>query len=224
MGQQCVNDQGAGPGYNHIMPCTSDWAFQLIQYSVANAMQTTTDKRLAWGADWGSLGYGSFNSINGYAVSGWPKVSYSVYIVFDPHSTNPTQNIAKQAKTVSLTSLTANVGTVLTQGIAGVGRTDNQTYSPAGYSPIYGTWEVNAANNNASLSFAVPNTAPAALNTPIIVVHNYTLATPPKAIALDGVVLNANTDYFVSVNPSQSALWVTLNRSLTGTHGVQIAN
>ncbi len=224
MGQQCVNDQGAGSGYNHVMPCTSDWAYQLIQYSVSNAMQTTTDKRLAWGADWGSLGYGAFTSINGYTVSGWPKVSYSVNIVFDPHSTNPTQNIAKQAKTISLTSLTASVGTVLTRGVAGVGRTDNQTYSPAGYSPIYGTWEVNAANNNVSLSFAVPNTAPTALNTPIIVVHNYTLATAPKAIALDGVALNANIDYFVSVNPAQSALWVTLNRSLTGTHGVQIVN
>jgi hypothetical protein len=113
---------------------------------------------------------------------------------------------------------------VRAQGIAGAGRTDNQTYSPAGYSPVYGTWEVNAASNNVALSFAVPNTAPTPLDTPVIVVHNYTLATAPLKIALDGVVLTANTDYFVSLRPAQSELWVTLNRKLAGTHSVQVIN
>jgi len=224
IGKLCVGDQGAGPAYNHKMPCDSDWAYQLIQYSVANAAQTTSDKRLAWGADWGSLGNSSFTSVNGYLVSGWPRVSYSTYIVLDPHSANPTQALAKQAKTVSLTSLTASVGTVRTQGVAGVGRTDNQTYSPVGYSPVYGTWEVNAANNNAALSFAVSASAPTTLNTPVIVVHSYTKTTAPLKIALDGVVLTANTDYFVSLRPAQSELWVTLNKKLAGTHSVQIVN
>jgi hypothetical protein len=90
MGQLCLNDQGAGPGYDHKLPCTSDWAYQLIQYSVASANETTDNKRLAWGADWGSLGNSSFTSSNGYTVSGYPKVSYSVYVVLDPHSENPT--------------------------------------------------------------------------------------------------------------------------------------
>jgi hypothetical protein len=144
MGQICVNDEGAGPGYDHKLPCTSDWAYQLIQYSVANANETTNSKRLAWGADWGSLGNSSFVSSNGYMVSGYPKVSYSVYVVLDPHSKNPTQNMAGQAQTVSLTALTASVGSVRTGGIAGVGRTDIEAYNPVGFSPIFGTWEVDA--------------------------------------------------------------------------------
>ncbi|MBT9100198.1 hypothetical protein KFZ76_21065 [Methylovulum psychrotolerans] len=224
MGQLCINDQGAGPGYNHKMPCTSDWAYQLVQYSVANAAQTTSNKRLAWGADWGSLGNGSFIGINGYGVHGWPKVSYSTYIVLDPHSAKPTQAIAKQAKTISLTSLTTSIGTVRTKGVAGVGRSDNQTYSPVGYSPIYGTWELDAANNNVLLYFGVSNTAPTTLDMPIIVAHNYTLVTPPVQITLDGVALVADTDYFVSVRPAQSELWVTLNKKLAGKHSIQISN
>jgi hypothetical protein len=140
MGQICMNDQGAGAGYNHKMPCTSDWAYQLVQYSVAHAAETTSDKRLAWGADWGSLGNSVFTSTNGIAVSGYPLVSYSVYIVADPHTGNPTLAMAQQAETASDTTLTASVGSVRTQGPAGVGRTDLQTYSPAGYNPIYGTW------------------------------------------------------------------------------------
>jgi len=224
IGKLCKNDQGAGPGYDHKMPCDSDWAYQLVQYSLANAAQVTSDKRLAWGADWGSLGNGSFTSTNGYAASGWPKVSYSTYIVLDPHSANPTQTLAKQAKTVSLTTLTASVGTVRKQGVAGVGRGDNQTYSPTGYSPVYGTWEVDAASNKAALSFAVSAAAPTPLNTPVIVVHGYTKATAPLKIILDGVALTANADYFVSLRAAQSELWLTLNKKLAGTHSVQVVN
>jgi hypothetical protein len=224
MGQICVNDEGAGPGYNHKLPCTSDWAYQIIQYSVASANQTTSNKRLAWGADWGSLGNGGpFLSSNGYNVSGWPRVSYSVYVVLDPHSKNPTQKTALQAKTISLTQLTASVGTVRVSGSAGVGRSDNKTYSPAGYSPIFSTWEVNAANSNATLKFAVAAAAPSTLDTPIIVLHNYTAGTQPK-VYLDNVALTANTDYFVSLRPGVSQLWLTLNRKLSGTHTLRVVH
>ncbi|SMF94215.1 hypothetical protein SAMN02949497_1524 [Methylomagnum ishizawai] len=224
MGQICQNDQGAGPGYNHKLPCDSDWAYQLIQYSLSNASEVTSDKRLAWGADWGSLGNSSFVSSNGYTVSGWPKVSYSVHIVLNPHSKNPTQNIALQAKTARLTALTATVGSVRTQGIAGIGRSDLKTYTPAGYSPVYGTWEVNAANNNLALSFAVASTAPSTLNNPILVVHGYTGPATPAQVLLDGVPLVADSDVFISARPASSELWITLNRKLAGTHSFQLVN
>ncbi len=222
MGQLCANDEGAGPGYDHKLPCTSDWAYQLIQYSVASAGETTSNKRLAWGADWGSLGNSSFTSSNGYAVSGWPKVSYSVFVVLDAHSKNPTIKMSTQAKTISLTKLTASVGTVRVSGSAGVGRADLKAYSPAGYSPIFGTWEVNAANSNVTLKFAVPATAPSTLDTPILVIHNYAVATLPRKILLDGVLLKANIDYFASLRTATTELWLTLNKKLTGTHTLSV--
>jgi hypothetical protein len=222
MGQICVNDQGAGPGYDHKLPCTSDWAYQLIQYSVAAASDMTSNKRLAWGADWGSLGNSAFTNSNGTAVSGYPLVSYSVYIVTDPHSGNPTQNMALQAETASLTTLTASMGSVRTQGLAGIGRTDLQTYSPAGYNPIYGTWEVDAAQNQVSLTFSVPGIAPTTLDTPILVVHGYTGAAGAAQVSLDGAPLTAGSDYFASGRPSAGELWLTLNQHLTGTHTLEI--
>ncbi len=224
MGMVCENDQGVGAGYRHTLPCSSDWAYQLIQYSVANALQTTSNKRLAWGADWGSLGNSGFTSSNGYAVSGHPKVSYSVYVVLDPHSANPTQAMARQAETISLSRLTASVGTVRTQGAAGVGRSDNKSYNPPGYSPVYGTWETDALNNRLDLTFAVPVTAPAPLDTPIIVVHNYTKAGLPVRVSLDGVTLTAHRDYFPSLRPEQSELWLTLNSKLIGNRRLQLSN
>jgi hypothetical protein len=118
------------------------------------------------------------------------------------------------------------VGTVRTSGIAGVGRTDTVTYSPPGFSPIFGTWEVNAAatTNNLTLSFAVPSTAPSTLDSPIIVVNNYTRAVPPTQVSLNGTVLVANTDYFVSLRSDQSQLWITLNKKLAGTNSFSIVN
>jgi hypothetical protein len=195
----------------------------LIQYSVSSAAETTNNKRLAWGADWGSLGNGGpFTSSNGYSVSGWPKVSYSVYVVTDAHSKNPTQKMALQAKTISLTTLTASVGSVRVGGSAGVGRSDNKTYSPVGYSPIFGTWEVNAYANNVTLSFAVPGTAPSTLDTPIIVIHNYNVTTLPTQVSLDGVTLTSGADYFASLRTSSAELWITLNRKLSGTHTFRV--
>ncbi len=140
----------------------------------------------------------------------------------DPHSKNPTWNVARQAETASLTTLTASVGTVRAQGIAGVGRTDLQTYQPAGFNPIYGTWEVDAVNDNIDVSFAVSPSAPTTLDTPIIVVHNDTAITAPAQVLLDGAALTANSDYFISLRPSAAELWITLNRKLAGTHDLQI--
>ncbi|MGA2735034.1 MAG: hypothetical protein ABSG35_20850 [Syntrophobacteraceae bacterium] len=221
----CNNDGGNGTVYTHLMPCMSDWAYQLMQYSLTSATTTTNDKRLAWGADWGSLGYGSLTTINGYTVSGWPKVSYSVYVVLDNHANNPTKTMAEQAQTINLTSLTASVGSVITAGPTGVGDSTPMTYIPAGYSPIFSTWEVNASGNQATLTFKVSNTAPSTLNTPVIVVHNYTASTTwPTTIKYDGNTLNVNEDYFLSLRPDQSELWITLNKNLAGTHTVQILN
>lgn len=130
--------------------------------------------------------------------------------------------MSTQAKTISLTKLTASVGTVRVSGSAGVGRADLKAYSPAGYSPIFGTWEVNAANSNVTLKFAVPATAPSTLDTPILVIHNYAVATLPRKILLDGVLLKANIDYFASLRTATTELWLTLNKKLTGTHTLSV--
>ena len=221
----CYDDRGdIRPGFTHLMPCMSDWAYQLMQYSLTSANPTTTDKRLAWGADWGSLGYGSLRTINEYTAKGWPKVSYSVYVVLDNHANNATQTMAEQAEVISLTTVTATVGSVVKSGPAGVGRSDPMTYSPAGYSPLYGTWEVNASDNEATLTFDVGSKAPSTLNTPVIVVHNYTKTAAPKTILYDGNILTANKGYFASLRPDLSELWITLNEKLKGAHTVKILN
>ncbi len=119
---------------------------------------------------------------------------------------NSTYSLVESNSSMSLTTLTATVGMVWTQGSAGVGRTDIEPYSPIGFSPIFGTWEVDAFNNHVDLSFSASGSAPTTLDTPIIVVHNYTGIASSAQVLLDGTRLTANSDYFMSQRPGESEL------------------
>lgn len=210
----------ADPDDTHVMPCTWGWPFQSVNYSFPDANSTTGSKRLAWGADWGYLGKQTITTINGNTVHGWPKVSYSAYVVLGPHSLNPTFDAAQQAAVADGTTLTAAVGSVLAQGPAGVGRADKITYTPTGFNPVYGTWEANASSNRATLTFSVAGAVP--LKNPIVVLHQYSESSPPSRVALDGVLLQSGVDYFVSYRAGSQELWLTLNRSLSGARQLEI--
>jgi len=70
----------------------------------------------------------------------------------------------------------------------------------------------------------VDSTAPSTLDNPIIVVNNYTRTTAPTQVLLKDTVLVANRDYFLSLRPDQSQLWITLNKKLAGTNSFKIVN
>jgi hypothetical protein len=205
------------------MPCTWGWPFQSVNFAFGDPPQptiTTPAKRLAWGADWGFLGQQTITTINGTVFHGWPKVSYSTFIVLGTHSANPTWGTAQQANVVDGTTLTASVGTVATLGPAGVNRSDPVTFTPVGFNPVYGTWEATAASNAATLTFMVGGGTP--LNNPVVVLHGYTGSVPPS-VTLNGVALVSDQDVFVSYRPESQDLWLTLNRTLVGSQTVAIA-
>ena len=208
-------------GFGHIMPCASYWAYQSVNYSFPNAVSATASKRLAWGADWGYLGQQTVNTINGNTVSGWPRVSYSTYIVLGPHSGNPTKTMAQQAEAINATTLTTPVGFVVMSGPAGVRRPDTIVYSPAGYNPVYGSWEAWADNGKATLNFSVGggNT----LKNPLIVLRSYWGSETPS-VTLNGVALQADVDYFATYLEGTHDLWLTLNKNLSGNQTLAISN
>jgi len=62
--------------------------------------------------------------------------SYSVFAVLGQHSTRAVETqVAEVAATEGVT-LTATAGRVATRGPAGVGRTDEATYAPSGWSHV----------------------------------------------------------------------------------------
>ena len=135
--------------------------------------------------------------------------------------------MAEQAAVIDATTLTATVGTVTTLGPAGVNRADTGLYQPAGYSPVYGTWEATSANANATLTFSIAGGTP--LINPVIVVHGLHFSdgsggVPPTNVALDGVPLTIDQDFFASYRADTQDSWFTLNTSLTGERTLSIWN
>ena len=117
------------------------------------------------------------------------------------------------------TALTATTGTVTASGPAGVGRSDTVTYSPKGFNHVYGTWDVTASSNSASLKFVVP--AGESLLQPVLVVHSYTGSLSPT-ILLNGSTIDPGDGFYVSNRSDKQELWLTINRTLSGTATLQI--
>ena len=215
-------------GNNHRMPCAFQWSYQSVNYSFYTNNQldtnaTTSNKRFAWGADWGYLGQNTYYPINNNynATTGsLPKRSYSTWVVLDPHSTAPTQLMADQASVIDNTTLTVTGGgTRRDQGPKGVADATLEAYSPLGFNHVYSTWEADVTGAGAvQMAFGVP--AGKTLLSPTIVINNYTRNISPAVTTLNGEIISGYT----SVNPVTHQLWLTLNKNLTGNNFLTISH
>ncbi len=219
---------GSGcPATPTVMPCDFAWPFQSINYSFYNQLgqlqtnSSTQSKRLAWGANFGYIGQTSYpDRPTGAPRPGYPRQSYSTYIVLDTHTRTPTDIQVSQMETRQFSSAAATVGTVATTGPAGLGRPDTINYQPVGFDPIFDAWTFNASGNNATVSFTTP--APYKLHNPLIILRGYSLATEPSLVKVGGVTLTADTDYYASAVPSRNELWLTLRGQYQGTTNLEV--
>jgi len=217
------------------MPCDFNWPYQSINYSLFGT-STTNNTRLAWGANFGFLGQAQYpvmgssdNAIGGpvgngnptnnpysaearYA-SGWPRQSYSNFVVLGINSVDAVAAQVAQIETVQRTTLTAMIGSVVLSGPAGVNRPDQMTYAPAGWNHVYAAFALAAAGLQVDANV---NVAAGTLNKPLLIISNWTSATLPNTVRFRGLNLVQDVDYFPSIRASNSELWITLNRDVSG--------
>jgi hypothetical protein len=200
------------------MPEDYNWAYQLNQYEIPFLL---TSKRLAWGANFGAVGQEHYNAIGDEAKTlvGWPFQSYSVSMVLGKHTEGVVAAQVTQMETAQRTALTASVGTVITSGPAGVGRSDTATYVPAGWDHVYGAWATTMAGNAATVQLSI---ASGSLVDPMFAFRNYTATTPPAHVLVAGKELVADDDYFASVDPATKTLWLTLGSTVSGTVSLEV--
>ena len=203
-------DGYAGGAYK--MPYQNEWAYQANANSIGVGIPNN-NARLTWRTQWGFLGQTTYDPNDGIAVNlpGYPKKSYSTWIVLGTHSTLPVEAQVTQVETIQELTLSTITGSVVTSGPAGVTRADNVTYDPPGYNHVYGALAFSAQNNVLDANIAV---GAGTLKKPLIIVSNYTGADP--TVKVGGVTLTADADYFHSLRPSASELWLTLNSDVTG--------
>ncbi|MFO1517823.1 MAG: hypothetical protein U1F22_12955 [Lysobacterales bacterium] len=211
----------------HLLPCSYNWPYQSINYSMgavigASDSTPTNNTRLAWGTNFGFLGQAAYH-IHGSAywggplpdatAPGWPKKSYSVFVVLGEHGADPVGATVAQMEVVQGLSLTASIGSVAGSGPAGVNRADTRAYVPAGYDPVYAALTFVASANALDASIGVGS---GILRKPLLVVRNYASAGYPSLVRLNGSPLAADVDYFASRRAGANELWLTLNRDLAG--------
>ncbi len=213
-----VNGCGA-----QVMPCGDDWAYQANGDSI-QCCAPSNNARMTWKTQFGFVGPATYNSNNvlnatGATPPGYPKKSYSVYVILGQHTTSPVEAQITQVETVQSVSLGINggIGSVVTSGPAGINDATSVTYAPAGYNHIYGAFSF-AANGSNQLDANI-TVGSGTLKNPLIVVTNYTGGDP--TVVLNGSTLTADVDYFASTRANE--LWITLNRNLgAATHDLQI--
>ena len=151
------------------MPWQDSWPYQANSFSIGPAPNSNNNARLTWGTQYGFLGQQSYDTRNGLVAtaSGWPKKSYSAYIVLGTHTSGPVEAQVAQVEAVQSLTLTATVGTVATSGPAGIARADNVTYAPAGYNHVYGALAFRASGNQVDANVAV---GAGTLRKPLVVV------------------------------------------------------
>ena len=211
---------GAPP---YSIPCVGEWPYQANAFNFYNLVNNSNNARLTWRTQWGFLGQTSYVVNDGVVATapGLPKKSYSTYVVLGTHSSNPVETQVTQVETVQSLTLTAANGTVVLSGPAGVTRVDTPAYQPAGYNHVYGALAFLANSNQLDANIAVGS---GTLRKPLFIVGSYT-ATYPTTVKLGSVTLVTDVDYFASLRPAASELWITLNRDLSGaTNQLEILN
>jgi hypothetical protein len=189
------------------MPDAGLWPFQLNNWELPF---TTSSHRLAWGATYGAVGQTDYDTF-GKTSHGYPFTSYATTVVMGGHAESAVAAQLKDAESTSRATLTAARGTVALRGPGGVGRTDTVAFALPGYSPVYGTWDVDAEGNAADVTLTSEG-----LDHPILRLRKYTATSAPARVEVNGQLLVPHVDYFATVDAPSSALWITLARTVSG--------
>lgn len=217
--------QGNACAGQYLMPCDYNWPYQSINYSLSGTNGSTNNTRLAWGTNFGFLGQQNYKvrgnaEYGGGALAlpgnptapGWPKKSYSTWIVLGTHSSDPVGKDVADVDAVQSLALTAQTGSVATSGPAGIADATAYTYAPAGWDRVYGALTFTAASNRLDANIKV---GLGTLRHPLIVVRGFSGSAYPT-LTLNGQALVRDQDWFPSLRPGSNELWITLNRDLTG--------
>jgi hypothetical protein len=161
-------------------------------------------------------------------------MSYSTFVVFGTHTngganvpgisyqTGAVGQVVDQMQYAARATLTASTGYVVKSGPSGIpssgpataGNTGKLvTYYPAGYDPIYATWDLNAAGNGVSATLTPASGT--TLNHPTFLIHDYTSSSLPPAISVGTGMNTPNVNYYATLDTANQRLWITVNRVVT---------
>jgi hypothetical protein len=207
-------DGNAGGAY--AMPQQNEWPYQANAFSIGVGVPNN-NARLTWGTQYGFLGQATYAVNDGVVATapGWPKKSYSVFVVLGPHSVAPVEAQRTQVEVAQGVTASAQLGSVDLAGAPGVNRAGDPevTYAPPGYDHVQAAWAFNAQGDALDANLAV---GAGTLRNPLLILRGYARASLPATLRLNGATLVRDTDWLPSVRSDAQELWITLKRDLAG--------
>jgi len=169
--------------------------------------------KITWGMQYGWMGGTAFGMRNKWG-------QYSLSIIFDARAAGGAMRIRDENSAINANRalLTAVTGTVMAQGPTGSANPVLNTLAPAGFDHIHRCWWAAAAAGRAELRLAIADTA--RLTNPSFRVSS--MDGLPPVVSLSGTALTAGVDYYASLDLPRRELWLTLNRTLTGSTSLGI--
>lgn len=196
----------AGAPASQTMPINWNWTFLIDQWQLPD----TKPKVMGWGLNFGAVGKSAATKYGGGTFSGYPYQSYVVSLVLGAKS-SVTSQVAQQER-LTASTFTATRGKIVTSGPAGVGRSDVVTYAPAGYDPLYATFDIKAEATTGAVVAALDPKAKA-IKYPTFRVLDYPLTTDPTGVRMGATNLVEGTDYAVSRDGT--TLWFVLKKTIS---------
>ncbi len=184
--------------------------------------------RITWGQTYGTFENGHPNDTGTIAAMGdefRPVNAWSWTHVVGKFSDAGVAARVRDTENAYATSFTAEVGHVHTEGPRGpgdfvgpaLGTMPRITWSNPGFDFVYRTWNVDAVDGAATVTFDVRES----LRHPTIVVHDFPSAAP--SVVLDGAALIHESDYYASYDTAGRKLWLTLASDLaSGAHTLDL--
>ena len=226
---------------SYVVPCVTGWPYQLMNYdwdpsAGKPADENTGTKLLAWGSPYGWLGASNCDLFDySGTVDARGDRSFATFIVLGPHCRfsgaacdqpgDVAQTVAAVSALAAATISNVTVGSLVGQVPKGPGATDTKTLT-GGYDDTYAVWRLTAADESVAFTFVPAPGHPVAK--PIFVIRGYATPAVPD-VSVGGVPVAVNTGAadsgaFVSLDTTNSELWVTLNQTIVSAVDVRVSH
>jgi hypothetical protein len=193
---------------------------QILYQMNSDQSPSYTGERVTWNMPYNvfKTGYQSYDGQGSF--SGWPYQSYSVQMMLDKYSTAGVNRLVTEQQTIhTAATLTASLGTVVTTGPVGPGAvTQTQTWSPAGYNPVFDQWTIQCASNAVSATLALSS---GSILNPTFAFTNFTGSSVP-CVLKNGTTLNSGCDFLPTIDSTNHILYITFNSTFSGTTNIVV--
>ncbi|HRQ44777.1 MAG TPA: polysaccharide deacetylase family protein, partial [Candidatus Goldiibacteriota bacterium] len=198
----------------------------------ANGFQSWYGDKMTWQMPYGAAGGESSQdgTVHKSTVPDWtwrkdwpayPTNGFTLLIHMGKKTDDKVRQLVAESSDIhSLVSpLTASVGSVVTTGKMNLYSTEGSfTLKPAGYNHIYHAWEINCVSDRADVTLAL---GAKTLKNQTFIFNNYNQLSAGE-ISINAAVQTEGSDMFTSVDNVNKKLYVTFNKTFTGTINIAL--